>query len=109
MPIARLTPYDDSGQPVGAVVDCDDGIVIGRMHLQRNLEIMSTISRKLLRVERGASQTLLRKVGACPLYYTLCDESVRRPFQAEVPLQGRVYLYHDRHDSALGSIDAVQP
>lgn len=106
----RLTPYDDSGAALtGSTFACDLDAVIGRKHFRRNPEVLSTISRKWVRLNAVDSKWALSKLpDTCPLWYSIDDEPTRHPFKREARIDGRrLYIYHDRNDTALGHVEVV--
>ena len=107
--LARLTPYDDSGDPTEKVVECNAGTIIGRRHFDRNNEVLSTISRKWFIVKDKESSCILCKhADSCPIWYTKGNSSIRVALKSEILLdEATIYIYHDRNDTALCHIDII--
>lgn len=109
--VARVTPYDDSGAPTERIMVCRTDTVIGRRHLDRSSEVLSTISRRWLHFERVDSTDVLCKLAAsCPVWYSRGEAAIRVPLKTKIPLDAnRLYIYHDRNDTAVCHIDAAGP
>lgn len=107
---ARLIPYDDAGEPdPDNMTVCSSDTIIGRKHLRRDAEVLSAISRKWLRLSKKNSQVVLSKIeNTCPLWYSLDDDLTRHPLKTRLVVNAeRVYIYHDRNDTALGHIQII--